>query len=165
MSLIDPRSWLAITFAASVAWACGSSSDTQSSGGGGQCDAGACGGGSGTATCGNGIVEAGEDCDRTLNGATCASATSNSQQYGTLGCTTTCKFDLANCSSTNPTQGSGGSVGSGGSGSGGSGGTVGIGGTTGVAGATSGCASISCNRNATCLNMGCLQCTAAGYCQ
>jgi len=51
-------------------------------------------------TCGNGVIDPGEDCDiGTLGGATCASASSGTLPYGTIGCTADCAFDTSACSS------------------------------------------------------------------
>lgn len=166
-----------------IAIACGSSTDGKTgleTGDGGLCLNGVCTGGTGTGTggtlsgtgsttttggsvgtggtvsltCGNGAIEAGEDCDgAALGGATCASATANAMPNGVLSCSPTCTFDFSQCSS-------GGNVGgAGGTGSGGSGGTVGTG------GATTGCGAIACTRNRTCLNAGCTVCSASGFCQ
>lgn len=49
-------------------------------------------------TCGNGSVEAGEDCDfGTLAGATCSTATAGAAPYGTLDCGADCVFDTGAC--------------------------------------------------------------------
>lgn len=51
-----------------------------------------------TSTCGNGTIEAGEDCDfGTLGGATCSTATADAASYGTLSCGADCAFDSARC--------------------------------------------------------------------
>jgi hypothetical protein len=49
--------------------------------------------------CGNGVVDAGEDCDQSaLGGATCASATAGVKAYGTLACGADCQaFDTSGC--------------------------------------------------------------------
>jgi hypothetical protein len=49
--------------------------------------------------CGNGVVDAGEDCDQSaLDGETCASATSGAQNFGVLGCAADCQdFDTSGC--------------------------------------------------------------------
>lgn len=76
---------------------------------GGSSNAGT-GGHRSTGTCGNGVVDGTESCDGTdLNGETCATVTSG-VSTGTLGCTSTCAFDLRGCSSS---SGAGGSVGGG----------------------------------------------------
>lgn len=50
--------------------------------------------------CGNGILDAGEDCDLgTLGGATCSSATGGAEPLGTLACGTGCVFDTSGCGS------------------------------------------------------------------
>ena len=49
-----------------------------------------------SATCGNGTIEPGEECDATdLGGATCESVTG--LQSGTLACTNTCRYDTSDC--------------------------------------------------------------------
>lgn len=49
-------------------------------------------------TCGNGILEAGEQCDtRELGGATCASATGDATSRGAVACGADCRFDLRRC--------------------------------------------------------------------
>jgi len=57
------------------------------------------GGGLTTASsCGNGTIEAGEDCDfGTLGGATCSTATAGGAPYGTLSCGAGCAFDSGEC--------------------------------------------------------------------
>lgn len=108
-------------------------------------------GGTVPVTCGNGVIDAGEDCDGSdLGGATCASATMNAFPSGFLSCTASCTFDLSLCSSGGNVGGAGGS---------GSGGTVGAGGTG------TGCGAIACTRNRTCTNAGCTMCSASGFCQ
>jgi len=54
--------------------------------------------GGAAAECGNGVVDAGEDCDLgTLAGGTCDSATASAQPYGTLSCGAGCVFDTSGC--------------------------------------------------------------------
>jgi hypothetical protein len=54
--------------------------------------------GGGLATCGNGVLEPGEDCDfGTLGGATCSIATASSEPYGKLACGAGCVFDTSGC--------------------------------------------------------------------
>lgn len=51
-------------------------------------------------TCGDGFIDTtvGEQCDRgTFGGATCASATGDSLDFGRLGCTTDCGLDTSGC--------------------------------------------------------------------
>lgn len=49
-------------------------------------------------TCGNGTVEAGEDCDfGTVGGQTCASASGGTKPFGKLGCKAGCVFDMSGC--------------------------------------------------------------------
>ena len=49
--------------------------------------------------CGNGAIEAGEDCDLgTLGGATCATATGGALPDGSLGCSADCDLDTSGCS-------------------------------------------------------------------
>ena len=49
-------------------------------------------------TCGNGIIDAGEDCDLgTSGGATCPSASGGTLDIGTLGCSADCTFDTSAC--------------------------------------------------------------------
>ena len=46
-------------------------------------------------TCGNGVIDADEDCDLgTLGGATCASASGGSLDFGTVSCDGACAFDI-----------------------------------------------------------------------
>lgn len=58
-------------------------------------------GGGGLATpssCGNGTVEAGEDCDfGTLDGQSCSTATAAAEPYGELACVAGCAFDASGC--------------------------------------------------------------------
>lgn len=52
-------------------------------------------GGGGPVGCGNGFIEAGEQCDaNNLNGASCVS---QGFPYGTLACTASCTFDTSGC--------------------------------------------------------------------
>ncbi len=54
-------------------------------------------------TCGNGVIDPGEDCDVGAPGAgTCASATDGTLQFGSLGCRADCTFDTSACSSCPP---------------------------------------------------------------
>lgn len=46
------------------------------------------------ASCGNGVITGGEQCDMTLGGATCSDL---GYQGGTLTCTSTCRFDTSLC--------------------------------------------------------------------
>jgi len=56
-----------------------------------------------TRDCGNGVVNAGEDCEGgNLNGATCVS---RGFDGGTLECGNGCRFDTSNCTSTSPDPG------------------------------------------------------------
>ena len=49
-------------------------------------------------TCGDGVIDAGEDCDLgTLGGATCASASGGTLDIGTVGCSADCSFDMSAC--------------------------------------------------------------------
>ena len=49
-------------------------------------------------TCGNGIIDAGEDCDLgTVGGATCPSVSGGTLDIGTLGCSADCTFDTSAC--------------------------------------------------------------------
>jgi hypothetical protein len=51
-------------------------------------------------TCGNGLIDPGEDCDiAALGGATCTSASGGDLPYGTVGCAADCTFDTSACSS------------------------------------------------------------------
>jgi hypothetical protein len=51
-----------------------------------------------TAVCGNGMVEANEQCDvPDLKGQTCSSASGGTAPNGTLQCSTTCRFDTSGC--------------------------------------------------------------------
>mgnify|MGYP000944207417 CR=1 FL=1 len=60
--------------------------------------------------CGNGVVEAGEDCDgQNLAGKTCESL---GQPSGTLVCTSNCGFDITGCDGTAPVCGDGSITGS-----------------------------------------------------
>jgi len=72
-------------------------------------------------SCGNGVLESGEQCDGTeLGGKTCESLGLGS---GTLACNSACKFETSGCSQGSTTSGSGsGAGGSGDMGAGGSGG-------------------------------------------
>lgn len=94
-------------------------------GGSGVIEHGGTGGSKGTGStpvsnsgaCGNGVVDPGEECDgRSLNGHTCATATSGARPIGALSCTTYCTLDTSFCasSSTGGSFGGGGSSGSGG---------------------------------------------------
>ena len=71
------------------------------------------GGSSGTtagANCGNGVIDAGEVCDRTaLGGKTCATATAGSKTSGTLKCSSSCTFDTSACTGSGGVGGYGGS--------------------------------------------------------
>jgi hypothetical protein len=50
-------------------------------------------------TCGNGVVDAGEECDLgAVGGASCRSATGGALQGGTLDCAPGCVFDTSGCS-------------------------------------------------------------------
>jgi len=101
------------------------------------------GGSSGTtagANCGNGVIDAGEVCDRTaLGGKTCATATAGSKTSGTLKCSSSCTFDTSACTGSGGVGGYGGSHISppsvGGSAGMGVGGSTATGGFAGVAGA------------------------------
>ena len=54
-------------------------------------------------TCGNGVIDTGEDCDLgTLGGATCDGATGGAIKFGTLGCAADCTFDTSGCASCPP---------------------------------------------------------------
>ena len=58
-------------------------------------------GGHGSATCGNGKLDTGEECDGALlNGATCETATMGAFKGGTLACAPSCVFDMRMCTST-----------------------------------------------------------------
>jgi len=49
-------------------------------------------------TCGDGVIDAGEDCDLgTVGGATCASASGGTLDIGTVGCSADCSFDMSAC--------------------------------------------------------------------
>jgi hypothetical protein len=50
-------------------------------------------------TCGNGVVDPGEDCDlaTSFDGATCASASGGTLDFGTLACDADCGFDTSAC--------------------------------------------------------------------
>jgi hypothetical protein len=86
----------------------------------------------GPATCGNNIVEAGENCDGPVTNTTCAQATMGSKPIGNVSCTG-CQIDTSGCTST----GSGGVTGAGGAvGAGGAGNTGNVGGTAGASGGT-----------------------------
>ena len=102
------------------------SSDEDSGDGGGTPDA--------ASKCGNGVVDEGEKCDKTVpSGQTCDTATAGTRPSGTLACSDTCGFNTLGCTSGSSTGGTGGS--GGGGGMGGSGGVAGSGGTGGAAGA------------------------------
>lgn len=75
--------------------------------------------------CGNGVLNADEECDGALlGGATCAMVTMGSSPSGTLRCLGNCTFDLTGCTTAgDPQPGSGGATGAGG--------TTGAGGRTG----------------------------------
>lgn len=54
-------------------------------------------------TCGNGVIDPGEDCDiGTLGGATCSSVSAGDLGWGTLACNADCTFDTSGCSSCPP---------------------------------------------------------------
>lgn len=54
--------------------------------------------GGGLATCGNGVIEPGEDCDfGPLADQTCSSATGGVSPYGTLACGAGCAFNTSGC--------------------------------------------------------------------
>ena len=64
-----------------------------------------------TATCGNGTIDSGEQCDGSaLAGATCVS---RGYTGGSLSCNSNCTFDVGNCSSATPSSGGGGGGGGG----------------------------------------------------
>lgn len=51
-----------------------------------------------SASCGNSVIDDGEDCDGTdLHGATCASTSLGALPGGHLACSSTCSFDLGGC--------------------------------------------------------------------
>ena len=87
----------------------------------------------GSGFCGDGIIDAGEQCDSfNLGGETCASATMNSLPFGTLFCTFFCTLDTSQCFGNEPGDGGGGTAGIGGMG--------GVGGGFGVDSGTAGSA-------------------------
>lgn len=56
--------------------------------------------------CGNGVVDAGEDCDLgTMNGGTCSTATGGTKPLGDLDCDASCQFDTAGCGTGVPVGG------------------------------------------------------------
>lgn len=64
------------------------------------------------ASCGNGVIDAGEDCEKdALGGATCASVTVNALPVGVLACSASCTFDVSGCSSGGVGGGAGGTGG------------------------------------------------------
>jgi hypothetical protein len=66
-------------------------------------------------TCGNGVIDAGEQCDGTnLNGQTCETATMGARPGGTLSCSKSCTFNTKRCTRGGGSGGSGGMGGSGG---------------------------------------------------
>ncbi len=84
--------------------------------------------------CGNGHIDANEECDGPLfNGKTCSTETMGADPAGSLSCTTDCLVDTSACSAEIGQGGFGGGVG-GGTSVGGQGGTFGGGGTTGLDG-------------------------------
>ncbi len=54
---------------------------------------------SASGSCGNGVVDQGEQCDgpNLPSGVNCATATSGAQPSGTLGCNPSCQFDISQC--------------------------------------------------------------------
>jgi hypothetical protein len=123
-----------------LAWAvcCGGhvTSDSAGSDAGGRGSGGSPGGDGGTrapSRCGNGAIEAAEECDRALlSGENCATVTMGARPAGVLRCSATCTYDVSNCI-VPPGMGGGSSVG-GGAGFGGGGGVAGGAGTAGGGG-------------------------------
>ncbi len=69
----------------------------------------------GTRTCGNGRLDAGEQCDGTnLNGQTCETVTMGARPGGTLSCSKQCTFNTKKCTRGGGSGGTGGMAGSGG---------------------------------------------------
>jgi hypothetical protein len=84
------------------------------------------------ATCGNNVVDPGEDCDGTVTSMSCAQATMGAMPNGAVTCSG-CHLNTSGCTS----AGSGGAMGAGGAiGAGGAGNTGNVGGTAGASGST-----------------------------
>lgn len=79
----------------------GAPSSTSSAGAGGGASSSSSGGGAGGSapSCGNGSIDAGEDCDGALlGGKTCATILGDANATGALECSASCVFDPSGCS-------------------------------------------------------------------
>ncbi len=110
------------------------------------------------ATCGNGKIDPGEDCDAVAPLAvTCSTATMGTKPVGLIRCSKTCVLDTSGCKS-----GAGGATGTGGVT--GRGGVTGTGGVVGAGGKTAPATFETCIRTPTILSSDCTQTCGCKVC-